>query len=146
MNAIIITGRLTKDPELATTKSGLAACRFTIAVDTWRKEEDGKGALFIDCSALGHSAEYVAKYCRKGDMLGIQGKLDSYAWEDKDGNKRKTFYVSASAVETILRKNKDGVETTEKPMNAAPTQARENRMKREEAKPIEDLDDDDMPF
>ena len=147
MNAIIITGRLTKDPELATTKSGLPACRFTIAVDTWRKDEEkGKSAFFVDCSVLGNPAEFMAKYCRKGDMLGVQGKLDSYSWEDKEGKKCKTFFISASAVETILRKKKDGSETAEQPANNAPTQARENRAKREAPKVADDLSDDDMPF
>lgn len=149
MNAIIITGRLTRDPELTTTKNGLPACKFAIAVATWHKDDDTGNAIFVECSALGKTAEYLCKYCRKGDTVGVQGKIDCYSWKDNEGKKRKDFFIAVSSAETILHKNREGAETTEAPTSNAPTQARENReakAKKEPSFDSEDIKDEDLPF
>ena len=149
MNAIIITGRLTKDPELTTTKNGMPATRFSLAVNTWHKDENGNNAIFIDCSTLGKQAEFIAKYCRKGDTIGVSGKLDCYTWKDKEDKRHKEFFINVGTVETILRKDKSGAETTEAPTSNAPTQARENRQAKAKKEPSfdnEDIKDEDLPF
>lgn len=148
MNAIIITGRLTKDPELTTTKNGFPATRFSLAVNTWHKDEDGNNAIFVDCSTLGKQAEFITKYCRKGDTIGVSGKLDCYSWKDKEGKKHKDFFVNVGTVETILRKDKGGTETTEEPTSKAPTQARENREAKAKKEPSfdEEPSDEELPF
>ena len=147
MNAIMVTGRLTRDPEGSTTKSGTTACRGGIAIDTYKVTD--ATALFIDYNCLGQNAEYTLRYLRKGDTVGITGKLDYYTFTDSEAKQRKNYYIQVQRIECIKHKNAQGEETTESPVTQAPTQARENRAKREakEAQsPEADISDDDMPF
>lgn len=143
MNAMIITGRLTRDPEGSTTKQGLTACRGGIAVETYKASD--ATALFIDYNCIGQQAEFALRYLHKGDMVGIQGKLDYYTFTDSEAKQRKNYYIQVQHIECIKRKDAQGKETTESPVTEAPTQARENRAKREATPDIE-IDDDDMPF
>ncbi len=97
LNHITIMGRLTKDPELRRTGSGVAVTSFTLAVDRdFGKEE--KETDFIDCVAWRQAGEFVSKYFSKGRMAVVSGRLQIRPWTDKDGNKRKTAEVVADNV------------------------------------------------
>ena len=100
LNHIAIMGRLTRDPELRRTGSGLAVASFTVAVDRdFGKNENGeKETDFIDCVAWRNTAEFVSKYASKGRMVAVSGRLQIRSWTDKDGNKRKTAEVVADSV------------------------------------------------
>ena len=97
LNHIAIMGRLTRDPELRRTGSGIAVASFTVAVDRDFSGKDGgeKETDFIDCVAWRQTGEFVSKYFTKGRMIVVSGRLQIRSWTDKDGNKRRTAEVVA---------------------------------------------------
>ena len=100
LNHIVIMGRLTRDPELRRTGSGLPVASFTVAVDRdFGKNENGeKETDFIDCVAWRQTGEFVSKYFTRGSMIVVSGRLQIRSWNDKDGNKRRTAEVVADNV------------------------------------------------
>ena len=100
LNHITIMGRLTRDPELRRTGSGIAVTSFTLAVDRdFGKNENGERETdFIDCVAWRQTGEFVSKYFAKGRMAVVSGRLQIRGWTDKDGNKRRTAEVVADNV------------------------------------------------
>ena len=100
LNHITIMGRLTRDPELRRTGSGVAVASFTVAVDRDFGGRDGgeKETDFIDCVAWRQTGEFVSKYFTKGSMIVVSGRLQIRPWTDKDGNKRRTAEVVADNV------------------------------------------------
>ena len=97
LNHIVIMGRLTRDPELRRTGTGIAVASFTVAVDRDFSGRDGgeKETDFIDCVAWRQTGEFVSKYFTKGSMIVVSGRLQIRNWNDKDGNKRRTAEVVA---------------------------------------------------
>ena len=97
LNHITIIGRLTRDPELRRTGSGIAVASFTVAVDRDFGGRDGgeKETDFIDCVAWRQTGEFVSKYFTKGRMIVVSGRLQIRSWTDKEGNKRRTAEVVA---------------------------------------------------
>ena len=100
LNHIVIMGRLTRDPELRRTGSGVAVTSFSLAVDRdFGKNENGeKETDFIDCVAWRQTGEFVSKYFAKGRMAVVSGRLQIRNWTDKDGNKRRSAEVIADNV------------------------------------------------
>lgn len=100
LNQVAIMGRLTRDPELKSTPSGVSVVSVTLAVDRDFGGKDGgqKETDFIDVVAWRQTAEFLAKYFAKGRMAVAVGRLQVRAWEDKQGNKRKTVEVVAESV------------------------------------------------
>ena len=97
LNSIVIIGRLTANPELRQTSSGLSVTSFTVAVDrAYSKEE--KQADFIPVVAWREKADFVAKYFGKGSMIAVKGSLQTRNYEDKQGNKRTAFEILADQV------------------------------------------------
>ena len=97
LNHITIMGRLTRDPELRRTGSGIAVASFTLAVDRDFSPRDGgeRETDFIDCVAWRQTGEFVSKYFTKGSMIVVSGRLQIRNWNDKDGNKRRSAEVVA---------------------------------------------------
>ena len=100
LNHIVIMGRLTRDPELRRTGSGIAVASFTLAVDRDFSPKDGgeRETDFIDCVAWRQTGEFVSKYFTKGRMAVVSGRLQIRNWNDKDGNKRRSAEVVADNV------------------------------------------------
>ena len=100
LNHITIMGRLTRDPELRRTGSGIAVASFSLAVDRDYSPRDGgeRETDFIDCVAWRQTGEFVSKYFTKGRMAVVSGRLQIRNWTDKDGNKRRTAEVIADNV------------------------------------------------
>ena len=100
LNHITIMGRLTRDPELRRTGSGIAVASFTLAVDRDFGGRDGseRETDFIDCVAWRQTGEFVSKYFTTGRMAVVSGRLQIRSWTDKDGNKRRTAEVVADNV------------------------------------------------
>ena len=99
LNHIITMGRLTRDPELRRTNSGVAVASFTIACDRDRAPEgQEKETDFIDCVAWRGTAEFVEKYFKKGRMIVVSGRLQIRGWTDKEGNKRRSAEIVADNV------------------------------------------------
>ena len=100
LNHIVIMGRLTRDPELRRTGSGVAVTSFTVAVDRdfGGKESGERETDFIDCVAWRQTGEFVSKYFAKGRMAVVSGRLQIRNWTDKEGNKRRSAEVIADNV------------------------------------------------
>ena len=99
MNKIVIIGRLTRDPELKTTNAGTSVCNFSVAVDrTYRDKEGNRPTDFFDISVFGATAEFVAKYFKKGSSIAISGAMESRKFVDKDGNNRIAWSLHADEV------------------------------------------------
>jgi len=100
LNHIVIMGRLTRDPELRRTGSGVAVTSFSLAVDRdfGNRESGERETDFIDCVAWRQTGEFVSKYFAKGRMAVVSGRLQIRNWTDKEGNKRRTAEVIADNV------------------------------------------------
>ena len=100
LNHITIMGRLTRDPELRRTGTGVAVASFTVAVDRDFGGRDGgeRETDFIDCVAWRNTGEFVSKYFTKGSMIVVSGRLQIRGWTDKEGNKRRAAEVVADNV------------------------------------------------
>lgn len=95
MNKAILVGRLVADPELRQTGGGADVCSFTVAVNRPGKDN---GTDFIDCVAWRQTAEFVCRWFQKGDPIGIEGRIQTKNYEDKNGNKRKAVEVVCDQV------------------------------------------------
>ncbi len=96
MNVLVVSGNLSKEPELRKTISGTSVASCTIAVNRARKNANGeKETDFIDCTAWRKTAEFVTKYFTKGRMIVVSGRLQINSYTDKDGNKRRNAVVVA---------------------------------------------------
>jgi single-strand DNA-binding protein len=106
LNSCVIMGRLTADPELRTTSSGLSVTSFTVAVDrSFARPGEEKQTDFIPVTAWRSTADFVTKYFRKGSMIAVQGALQTRKYEDNNGNKRTAFEIVASNVSFCGSKN-----------------------------------------
>ena len=100
INSVILGGRLTADPELKTTPSGISVTSFTIAVNRRFGAKNGEEpqADFINVTAWRQTAEFICRYFGKGQMIAVEGSIQTRNYEDKNGNKRTAFEVVANNV------------------------------------------------
>ena len=100
LNHIVLMGRLTRDPELRQTQSGVSVASFTLAVDRDFQSRDGdeKQTDFIDIVAWRNTAEFVSKWFTKGQMAVVSGRLQIRDWTDREGGKRRSAEVVADNV------------------------------------------------
>ncbi len=92
----IITGNLTRDPELRTTPNGASVCSFSVAVNRVYRDSNGEqkeDVSFIDCSAWGKLAEMISQYAKKGSGVLVSGRLDQRSFEGKDGVRRSRVEI-----------------------------------------------------
>lgn len=134
MNKVYLIGNLTRDPELSETSSGVAFCRFSIAVNRAFAGPDGnREADFFNITVWRNQAENCGKYLKKGSKIAIAGSLQNRSYEDKDGNKRTITDIVASEVE-FLSSGGRGENTEEVvPVKKGPVD-------------LEPVDDDSLPF
>lgn len=131
MNIVVLVGRLTRDPELRYTPSGVATCTFTLAVDDpFAKGE--KKADFIPVVAWRQQAEHCANYLKKGRLVGVEGRWSTRNYDGSDGKKVYVNECSATNVRFLERGESNG-----QPQNNDPFKG--------EGKPLE-ISDDDLPF
>lgn len=96
LNVVVLTGRLTADPELRHTPNDIAVTSFTLAVNRkFSRPGEEKQTDFIDIVAWRNTAEFVCKYFKKGQLIAIEGSIQTRTYQDKDGNKRKAFEIVA---------------------------------------------------
>lgn len=141
LNRVVLVGRLTRDPELKRTTSGASVTSFTIAIDNMTSKGGEKTTSFIPCTCWNKTAENVAKYCGKGSMVGVDGRLNQRSYEDKSGAKRSVIEVVAESVQ-FLEKKGSNEETTES------YQPADNGTGSDQSVVHEGIDssDDDLPF
>ena len=139
MNKVILVGNLTRDPELSETQSGIAVCRFAIAVSRDYANADGtRETDFFNITVWRGRAENCGKYLKKGNKVAVVGSLQNRSYEDKDGVKRNVTDVVASEEEFLTPKNAQGGDCfdTDAPVVTA---------KRERPR-LEAIDDNQLPF
>lgn len=141
-NLVVLTGRLTADPELRTTPSGISVTRFSVAVQRNQKNADGEyGTDFINVVAWRQKAEFVSKYFSKGSMIGIEGSIQTGKYTDKNGNSRTSFDVVANNVQFVESKR----DSSAAPADTANTESFSNASA-DDFTEISGGMDDDLPF
>lgn len=102
MNKLLITGNLTKDPDLAETANGTAYCNFSVAVNRAMPDSDGnKQTDFFNCTAWKQRAEVIAKYCKKGSKVLVEGEMQARSYEDKNGNRQTGWNINVNNIEFL---------------------------------------------
>lgn len=114
INKVVFSGNLTRDCELRRTQSGVAVANYTIAVnEKYKDKQSGEivdKAIFVDCHLWGNRAEALEQYLSKGSKVVVAGKLEQSHWEDKQGNKRISFYVNVTEVDLCGSRSNEQVE------------------------------------
>ena len=106
MNKVILIGRLTKDPELKKTNSGLSYVQFNLAVNRNYVNKSGeKQADFINCVAWRTQADNLVKYIKKGGLIGIEGEIQTRTYDDKNGIKKYITEVLCNSIEFLESKS-----------------------------------------
>ncbi|GGA31854.1 single-stranded DNA-binding protein [Psychrobacillus lasiicapitis] len=106
INRVVLVGRLTKDPELRYTPSGVAMARFILAVNrTFTNQQGEKEADFINCLVWRKQAENAANYLRKGSLAGVEGRIQTGSYEGQDGKRVYTTDVVADSVQYLEPRN-----------------------------------------
>lgn len=108
MNRTILVGRLTADPELRTTPNGIATTRITVAVNRMPNANGERVADFINVVVWRRQAENVAKYCTKGSLVGIDGRIQTRSYDAQDGTRRYVTEVIADNVTFLGSRNSSG--------------------------------------
>lgn len=119
MNKVILIGRLTRDPELKTTTTGVSVTTFSIAVErNYVNEETGqRDADFINCLSWRKQAENIARYCTKGSQIALEGRLQVRSYDDRDGNRKFVTEVVADNVTFLSPKKKEEIEEQQEESN-----------------------------
>jgi single-strand DNA-binding protein len=142
-NLVVLSGRLTADPELKTTPNGVSVTSFSIAVDRRYKQGEERQTDFINIVVWRQTAEFITRYFSKGSMIGIEGSIQTRRYQDRDGNNRTAFEVVANNVQFIESKRSE----SNGEGNSLPTP--ENDPLPQLAETLEGfqmMDDDDLPF
>lgn len=87
VNNVVLIGRLTKDPEIRMTQSGTKVCQYTLAVNRRQKAQDQPDADFISCVAWNKTAEIMEQWLRKGSLIGVEGRIQTRSYDDKQGRR-----------------------------------------------------------
>ncbi len=105
MNIAIILGRLTKNPDIKVSQSGMTIARFTLAVNCGYKKDQKQEADFINCVAFGKTAESIGNYVYKGHRLLVEGRIQTGSYTSKSGEKKYTTEISVNRVEFIEKRS-----------------------------------------
>lgn len=138
-NLVVLTGRLTADPELKTTTSGISVTTFSIAVDRRYRSGEERQTDFINIVAWRSSAEFITKYFKKGSLIGIEGSIQTRKYQDKNGNSRTAFEVVANNVQFVESKRDSAPGVESAPASFSNADANDFA-------DLGDSADDDLPF
>ena len=158
LNVAVLQGRLVADPELRHTPSDVAVTSFTIAVDrSYVKTGTERQVDFIDIVAWRSNAEFVTKYFRKGNMIIIQGSIQTRSYEDKQGIKRKAFEIVADSIQFAGSKQDSSYSASGSSQSSSYNPSSYSEPTRQDSAPapayasgsvddFEEIQDDDLPF
>merc|ERR1711879_72202 len=158
INRTILVGRITKDPELRYTQSNVAYVRFTIAVNRTFTEANGeRKADFIGCVAWRNQAENLAKFIRKGGLIGVEGRIQTGQYDDQNGNRQFTTDVVCDSIQFLEPKNSNSQQQAPAEYNNSgyyrqdnnqqvQNQPRPQQTKPQQRTPQIDVAEDDLPF
>ncbi len=138
-NLVVLTGRLTADPELKTTANGISVTSFSIAVDRRYRSGEERQTDFINIVAWRSSAEFITKYFKKGSLIGIEGSIQTRRYQDKNGNNRTAFEVVANNVQFVESKRDGAAAPAGEPASFSNADVNDFA-------DLGDSSDDDLPF
>ena len=145
INRVVLTGNLTRDPELRTTPSGTSVCGLRIACNTRRKDSSGQWVdkpNYFDVTVWGAQGENCAQYLSKGRPVAVDGRLEWREWEDQQGNKRQAVDIIADSVQFLGSPAGDGNGGRFTPQSDVPADTADFK-----AAPVgTGQSDDDIPF
>lgn len=124
LNKVILGGRLTADPELKRTQSGIPVCSFTVAVNRRRSGEGEQQVDFITCQAWRQTAEFLCRYFRKGSSVCVIGSIQTRTWTDQNNQKHFSTEVVANEISFVDSKGENSASVAPNasaPTNSAPT-------------------------
>ena len=141
LNIVALMGRLVANPELKQTQSGISVTSFRIACDrSYCKQGEERQTDWIDCTAWRSNAEFICKYFGKGQLIAVQGELQTRNYTDRDGNKRKATEVVVSQAHFAESKKESNNSTYQKPKGQPDISA-------DDTGDFEEIPDDgDLPF
>ena len=141
LNRVVIVGRLVRDPELRKTASDRSVVAFTVALDNRTTNNGEKSTSYIPCTAWNSTAESIAKFMKKGSLVGVDGHLNQRSYTANDGRKVWVVEVIADSVQFLEKKNDSSV-------NSSTTSNNDYNRQMPEDEPVEGIDasDDDLPF
>ena len=140
INRVVLTGHLTKDPELKTTQSGLSVVQFVIGVQRrFVREDGGREADFISCVAWRKTAENIAKYFKKGQLIGVDGRIQTRSYDNRDGQR---VYVTEVVVDNFAFLSSQKGQGNQNPSQRPNTTAQDPFAGTGSV----DITDDDLPF
>ena len=150
LNTAAVMGRLTADPELKHTPSGVAVTSFTLAVDrNYTKPGEERQTDWINVVAWRGAAEFICKYFTKGRMIAVSGSLQTRIWEDKNGSKHKAVELVAKQISFCGDKVKDvsrGEAAGQEPPKGVPQEEPVQDFTQGGLDDFVELDDSDLPF
>ena len=150
INRVILVGRITKEPELRTTATGINVLSFTLAFDNKNKNADGtRGSSFINCTAWRNNADIIAKYCHKGSQIGIDGSLQERRYQRRDGTNASVIEVVVSEITLLGSKGtsqSNSYNSQPEPVNQGYVQDDDTSVEDMISGGDGDLADDDLPF
>ena len=139
-NLVVLTGRLTADPELKTTQSGISVTSFSVAVNRPYRTGEEQQTDFINVVAWRKTAEFIAKYFKKGNMIGMEGSIQTRKYTDKNGNNRTAFEVVVNNAQFVESKRDSAAsQGSEQPASFSNAGA-------DDFSDLSDVSDDDLPF
>lgn len=136
LNRTILIGRLTKDVDLKKTSSGLSVATFTLAVNRMKDKEGNQQADFINCQCWRGTADFLAQYSRKGDMIGLEGRIQTRNYDGSDGKKVYITEIVADNVQLLSSKNTQN----------ATREPESTQFEEFDNSPSLDISSDDLPF
>ncbi len=150
INRTVLVGRLTRDPELRYTSSNIAVVKFTLAVNrTFAGPSGEREADFIQCVVWRKQAENLARFVKKGSLLGIEGRIQTGSYDDKDGIRKYTTEVVCDSVQFLEPKNQGNEYSRDYGSQDYSKSYQKNdyqKPQRQESTPTIDVAEDDLPF
>ena len=137
INNVVLVGRLTKDPELRKTQSGLSTCTVTVACDRPRAKDGTQQADFITVQVWRQAADFLAQYAQKGTIVGVEGRIQTRNYDGADGKKVYVTEVLANQVRIIAGGKGKDAKPAQTPAAAEPAAPKPEEM---------NVADDDLPF
>ena len=143
INSVVLVGRITKDPELRYTPSNVATVSFSLAIDrTFQSSTGERQADFINCVAWRQSAEFLAKYVKKGYMVGVTGSIQTRNYQAQDGTTRYVTEVVCNSVQNLQGRNDAAVDNSGYQAQSAPRV----QEKQPDSFDVSEVAEDDLPF
>lgn len=147
INRVVLVGRLTRDPELRRTTSDTPVVSFTLAIDGRPRKDGTTQTSFISCQAWSATATNVEKFCHKGSLVAVDGRLNQRSYTSKDGRKVSVTEVVAEQVQFLESKRESALRAEGEGSNSSNSAPEPEGSSKADA-PVEGIDssDDDLPF